>query len=70
MQSKECSIIKLHRKRIMLAEGGEVPHLRGLIEFRVLILFEIGLVFSVVSLIFESICFQFQEREGKGEEAG
>ncbi|KAI5639246.1 hypothetical protein M9H77_00571 [Catharanthus roseus] len=37
---------KNHKKRKLLAEGGEVPHLRGLIESRVLILIEIGLVFN------------------------
>lgn len=39
---------KNHKKRKLLAEGGEVPHLRGLIESRVLILIEIGLVFNVL----------------------
>lgn len=40
---------KNHKRRKLLAEGGEVLHLRGLIEFRVLILIEIGLVFSVLN---------------------
>ncbi|KAI5677300.1 hypothetical protein M9H77_08250 [Catharanthus roseus] len=35
---------KNHKKRKLLAEGREVPHLHGLIKFRVLILIEIGLV--------------------------
>lgn len=47
------------KRRKLLAEGREVPHPRGLIEFRLLILFGIGLVFSVplrdVASFFQSV---------------
>lgn len=43
-------------------------HLRGLIEFRVLILIEIGLVFSVGSLA--NLIYKFQEREEEGKKRG
>ncbi|KAI5667308.1 hypothetical protein M9H77_17161 [Catharanthus roseus] len=47
--------LKNHKKGKLLAEGGEVPHLRGLIESRVLILIEIGLVFNVLRSVGKEI---------------
>jgi len=51
---KNLYLRKNHKRRKLLAEGGEVPHLRGLIECSVLILIEIGLVFSVGSLLYQN----------------